>query len=207
MNTFKEFMGFLLLGTVVYLLSTLNSLIGSSIKGVLWFLLFTGLAVWIYGKFGSAIEKKTKRFFVVTIALFIVIVSSIYFVDLEIKEKSAMGLDDNWQEFSTELVQSYRDEGKAVFIDFYADWCTSCKVNDAAVLNREYMMNLFSKYDVQLLKGDFTAGDREIAKWLSDFERAGVPLYLLFRPGEKAIVFPEFLTQSMIEKELMKIRP
>jgi len=66
---------------------------------------------------------------------------------------------------------------------------------------------LFSDKDVQLLKGDFTAGDREIAKWLSDFDRAGVPLYILFRPGEEAVVFPEFLTQSMVKKELDKIRP
>jgi len=206
MNTFKEFMGFLLLGTVVYLLTTLNSLIGSSIKGVLWFLLLTGLAVWIYGKFGSVIEKKVKRIIVIVLSLLIVALSAVFFVDLDKVDKKSAS-DGIWQEFSTQLVQEYRADNKPVFIDFYADWCTSCKVNDAAVLNTSNIMKLFSDKDVQLLKGDFTAGDREIAKWLSDFDRAGVPLYILFRPGEEAVVFPEFLTQSMVKKELDKIRP
>lgn len=206
MNTFKEFMGFLLLGTVVYLLTTLYSLIGSSIKGVLWFLLFTGLAIWIFGKFGSVVERKRKRVIAIVISLLIITFSAMSFINLE-ENSMKLAIDENWQEFSSELVQSYRLENKTVFIDFYADWCTSCKVNDAAVLNTNNMMNLFREYNVQLLKGDFTSGDDEIAQWLSDYNRAGVPMYLLFRPGEDAILFPEFLTRSMIEKELKKIRP
>ena len=207
MNTFKEFMGFLLLGTVVYLLTSLHSLIGSSIKGVLWFLLFTAIAVWIFGKYGSIIEKKSKRIIVVIISILIISLSAYLFIDLRIQRENSKLEEGPWQEFSSELVEQYRMDNQAVFIDFYADWCTSCKVNDAAVLNTKKIMNLFIEKNVQLLKGDFTAGDREIARWLSDFERAGVPLYILYRPGEEPVVFPEFLTQSMIEKELNLIRP
>lgn len=207
MNTFKEFMGFLMLGTVVYMLASLHSLIGESIKGVLWFLLFAGLATWIYGKFGSAIERKSRRIVAVLIALIVIISSGFLFLDLNKNEIIQVEKNDIWEVFSTELVNEYRSDNKTVFIDFYADWCTSCKVNDAAVLNRDKMLRLFKDYDVQLLKGDFTAGDREIAQWLSNYKRAGVPLYILFRPGEEGIVFPEFLTISMVEKELKKIKP
>ncbi|MBI9096877.1 MAG: thioredoxin family protein [Spirochaetaceae bacterium] len=206
MNTFKEIMGFLLLGTVVYLLTTLHSLIGASIKGVLWFLLFTGLSIWIFGKFGSVIEKKSKRIIAAIVAIALIVFSAMTFVNLESKSEKSSIEGGSWQVFSSELVQNYRLENKAVFIDFYADWCTSCKVNDATVLNTKKISNLFKEYDVQLLKGDFTAGDREIAQWLSDFGRAGVPLYILFRPGEEAVVFPEFLTQSQLEEEIKKIR-
>ena len=205
MNTFKEFMGFLLLGTMVYLLTTLHSLIGPSIKGVMWFLLFTGLAVWVYGRFGSIVEKKSKRIIAALIAIIIITFSAILFVDLSLNRDSVITSDDKWELFSTELVNKYRSENKPVFIDFYADWCTSCKINDATVLNTSKIEKLFEEYDVHLLKGDFTAGDREIARWLSEYNRAGVPLYILFRPGEEAVVFPEFLTQAMIEKELLKI--
>lgn len=209
MNTFKEFMGFLLLGTVVYLLTTLYSLIGDSIKGILWFLVFTGLAVWVFGRFGSAIEKKGKRILAVTAAMIILIGSYVFFVDLEKRESDGGNMVENgvWQVFSAELVEQYRAQGKPVFVDFYADWCTSCKVNDAAVLDRNNTLELFEEYNVKLLKGDFTSGDREIAQWLAEYDRAGVPLYLLFRPGEEAVVFPEFLTGNMIEKEVRKIRP
>ncbi|MBB6478771.1 protein-disulfide reductase DsbD family protein [Spirochaeta isovalerica] len=209
MNTFKEFMGFLLLGTMVYLLTTLHSLIGDSIKGVLWFLLFTGLAVWIFGRFGSAIEKKRKRIAVVVIALFIIAGSFYSLVDLTPKNSSENNniADGVWKVFSEDLVEKYRNEGKPVFVDFYADWCTSCKVNDAAVLDRKKVLDMFESKNVQLLKGDFTSGDRVIARWLAKYERAGVPLYLLFRPGEEAHVFPEFLSIGMIEEELEKIKP
>ncbi|RQW05920.1 MAG: protein-disulfide reductase [Calditrichaeota bacterium] len=210
MNTFKEFMGFLLLGTMVYLLTTLHSLIGDSIKGVLWFLLFTGLAVWIFGRFGSVVEKKSKRIFAISSAILIIGGSFYSFVDLTTVQSSSQNAsieDGVWQVFSEELVQQYREEDKPVFVDFYADWCTSCKVNDAAVLNRKRILDLFESKGVQLLKGDFTSGDREIAQWLARYERAGVPLYLLFRPGEDAIVFPEFLSIGMVEEELKKIKP
>lgn len=208
MNTFKEFMGFLLLGTMVYLMTSLYGLIGGSIKGVLWFLLFTGLAVWVFGRFGSAVEKKSKRILAIFISLFILTSSYILFVDLRVNDNSLKEYtkDSEWQIFSTDLVKQYREEGKVVFVDFYADWCTSCKVNDTAVLNREKVLNMFKEYDVQLLKGDFTSGDREIAQWLAEYKRPGVPLYLLFRPGEEAHVFPEFLSIGMLEEELMKIR-
>jgi thiol:disulfide interchange protein len=168
----------------------------------LCFLLFTALAVWIFGKFGSAIEKRIKRVLILFLTLLIITLAAIQFVDLEKKSETNKILEGPWQKFSSELVQQYRLEEKPVFIDFYADWCTSCKVNDAAVLNTQKIMDIFKVKNVQLLKGDFTAGNREIARWLSDYDRAGVPLYILFRPGEDAILFPEFLTQHMIEKEL-----
>jgi len=206
MNTFKEFMGFLLLGTVIYLLTSLYGLIGSSIKGVLWFLLFTGLAVWIFGRFGSAIEKRIKRIISLFVTLLIITLSAMQFLNLNIVEKETVDRNDIWEEFSTELVEKYRAENIPVFIDFYADWCTSCKVNDATVLNTAKIRNMFDEYNVRLVKGDFTAGNREIAKWLAEYNRAGVPLYILFRPGEDAVVFPEILTRSMIEKELKLIK-
>lgn len=207
MNTFKDIMGFLLLGTAVYLLTSLYGLIGSSIKGVLWFLLFTAFSTWIYGKFGSVIEKRIKRVLSLTIAIIIIALSAYNFIDLSIEDQNISLKDGIWESFSTELVDKYRRNNEAVFIDFYADWCTSCKVNDAAVLNKQEIIDLFKEKGVHLLKGDFTAGDNEIARWLSEYKRAGVPLYLLFRPGEDAVLFPEFLTRSMIRDEVNKIRP
>jgi len=206
MERFEEVMGFLLLGTVVYLLSTLYSLIGSSITGIFWFLLFTGIAVWIYGRFGSIMEKKSKRIISITVALLLISGAAYQFVDLQIKKESSNIQSEDWEVFSTELVEKYRSENISVFIDFYADWCTTCKLNEAVVLNKENIKNLFKEYNVKFLKGDFTSGNEEITRWLSDYKRAGVPLYILFRPGEDAFLFPELLTQSMIEKEIKVLK-
>ena len=53
---------------------------------------------------------------------------------------------------------------------------------------------------------DFTNPDPVIAGWLRRYQRAGVPLYLLFLPNEETPhVFSEVLTQDAVLKELEKV--
>ncbi len=49
MDTFREVMGFLLMGTAVYLSSTLIHQLGPAFSSFLWYLLFLALAAWFWG--------------------------------------------------------------------------------------------------------------------------------------------------------------
>jgi thiol:disulfide interchange protein DsbD len=81
----------------------------------------------------------------------------------------------------------------------------TCKANEAAVLNTDDIQKDFSDRGVVLLQGDFTKKDPVILEWLRKYDRGGVPLYLLFVPGQDdAVVFPELITKSMIKKALKK---
>ena len=50
MNRFREFMGFLLAGTAIYLLSVLHGQLGGNFPGVLWFFLFLAMGAWLFGR-------------------------------------------------------------------------------------------------------------------------------------------------------------
>jgi thiol:disulfide interchange protein DsbD len=64
----------------------------------------------------------------------------------------------------------------------------------------------FNEKDVLMLKGDLTRRNVVMQEWLIRHGRAGVPLYLLFIPGEtEPKMFPEVLTKSMIFDELNRL--
>jgi thiol:disulfide interchange protein DsbD len=58
---------------------------------------------------------------------------------------------------------------------------------------------------VLALKADWTGGDKVITEWLQKFGRTGVPLYVLYLPGQvEPHVFPDALTEEMVLTELKK---
>jgi len=73
----------------------------------------------------------------------------------------------------------------------------------ALVLNQNDIRQAFTDNNVLMLLGDFTRSDPVIYEWLRRYDRAGVPLYLLFVPGQdEPIRFPEILTKQMIFNQL-----
>ncbi|MFZ2587170.1 MAG: thioredoxin family protein [Alphaproteobacteria bacterium] len=92
-----------------------------------------------------------------------------------------------------------------VLVDFTADWCITCKVTEATVLNRPATQALFAKHNVTLLQADWTRYDAAITAELASHGRRGVPLYLLYRQGEEQpLVLPQLLTYGMLEEALAR---
>ena len=61
----------------------------------------------------------------------------------------------------------------------------------------------FADAGVAYLKADWTNEDPLITRALADYGRSGVPLYLLYAPGEeRARVLPQVLTKAIIIGEL-----
>jgi thiol:disulfide interchange protein len=105
----------------------------------------------------------------------------------------------NAEPFAESRLATLRAEGKPVFVYFTADWCVTCKVNEAAVLERSETMKLFADKGVTVLRGDFTRRDPAIARFLASHGHAGVPLYLFYPKGGEAKVLPQLLTYGIIE--------
>jgi thiol:disulfide interchange protein len=87
---------------------------------------------------------------------------------------------------------------KVVFVDFTAAWCVNCKVNEHVVLDSQPVQEAFRQKGVILLKADWTSGDPDITALLQKFGRAGVPCYVVYRPGEQAVVLPEVITREIV---------
>jgi DsbC/DsbD-like thiol-disulfide interchange protein/cytochrome c biogenesis protein CcdA len=100
--------------------------------------------------------------------------------------------------WSETRVASYVQQGHPVFVYFTADWCLSCKVNEATSIDRDEVRDAFNKAGVKVLAGDWTNGDPAITRFLESHGRAGVPYYLWYAPGRDPQELPQVLTPSML---------
>jgi DsbC/DsbD-like thiol-disulfide interchange protein/cytochrome c biogenesis protein CcdA len=102
---------------------------------------------------------------------------------------------DRWSEVA---VAEARAAHRPVFVYFTADWCLSCKVNEAAAIDRDEVRDAFKAANVEVLAGDWTNGDPAITRFLESRGRAGVPYYLWYAPGRSPEELPQVLTPGML---------
>jgi thiol:disulfide interchange protein len=204
----KQFMGFLLLATLLFLLYVLGAQRG--LEGAIWascFLLVIGVACWMKGAFISPTASATKRAVVRVLMLALVLASGFYFIGGKFQAANVpsanVRLQGDWQAFTPERLQSELEQRHSVFVDFTAAWCITCKFNESNVLESSAVREAFQRHGIVKLKADWTNGDPVITKLLQQFGRPGVPLYVLY-PGksEEPIVFPELLTKSIVLEKL-----
>ena len=101
--------------------------------------------------------------------------------------------------WSPEAVQAAQAAGRPVFVYFTADWCLTCKANEAAAINRSETQRAFKDGNVAVLVGDWTNGDPAIGRFLESRGRVGVPVYLWYAPGKaEPEELPQILTRSML---------
>ena len=208
----KQFMGFLLIATLLFLLYVLGAQRG--LDGAIWascFLLIVAVACWMKGAFILPTTSGAKRILVVLLMLLLLLGSGAYFIGEKFQSSKidvAEGASSSggWQSFTPERLQSERDAGHAVFVDFTAAWCLTCKFNEKAVLENAEVRDAFQRHAVVKIKADWTNGDPQITKLLQQFGRPGVPLYVLY-PGKSQdpIVFPELLTKNILLDKLQTI--
>jgi len=102
------------------------------------------------------------------------------------------------ERWSAARTAAYVAQGRPVFVYFTADWCLTCKANEAASIDRDEVRDAFRKAGVKVLAGDWTNGDPEITRFLESRGRAGVPLYLWYAPGKPPQELPQVLTPGML---------
>jgi DsbC/DsbD-like thiol-disulfide interchange protein/cytochrome c biogenesis protein CcdA len=102
------------------------------------------------------------------------------------------------ERWSPETTASYTAHGRKVFVYFTADWCLTCKVNEAAAIDRAEVRKAFDQAGVKVLAGDWTNGDPAITRFLESRGRAGVPFYLWYAPGQPPEELPQVLTPQML---------
>jgi DsbC/DsbD-like thiol-disulfide interchange protein/cytochrome c biogenesis protein CcdA len=101
--------------------------------------------------------------------------------------------------FSREALAEARASGKPVFLWFTADWCVTCKVNEATSIEREAVRAAFADAGVVMIVGDWTRRDEAITAFLTEQGAAGVPLYLWYAPGAATPEqLPQVFTQDLL---------
>ena len=209
----KELMGFLLLGTLLFLLAVLGAERG--VEAIIWascFLLALSLACWMKGAFIVPTASLKSRFISVLLLLVVLIGSGYYFIREKFAAAKTVAAETQtqggWQPFTPQLLEAELKQGHAVFVDFTAAWCLTCKFNEAKVLEATAVRGAFQRLGVTRIKADWTNADPAITKILKQLGRPGVPMYVLY-PGNHAepILFPELLTQNLILEKLETVSP
>ena len=198
MNVFREIMGFLLIGTAIFLAYVLQSQLGEHFFSFLIFVLPLSFACWLYGKAAGPGVNVNRQIIVFMLTMGIVALSARLLIKIPAVDRS------NANNTAELMRKALVDDKRMVFLDFGAKWCTTCKAYESTVIYSDSVMNEFKKKNVLLLKGDFTNRDPKINDWLNRFARAGVPLYVIIRPGTTitAEVLPDMITKQKIIDEL-----
>ena len=210
----KQFMGFLLLATLLFLLWVIG--VARGIDAAIWVSAFPPRAqhrlLDARLVFHSDGFPRTQRSFVLVLVLLLVLGSGFYFIGQKFTatKTAASGLTKgDWIAFSPERLQSELAAGRTVFIDFTAAWCITCKFNEASVLESAAVKSAFERYGVVKMKADWTNADPVITKTLKQFGRVGVPLYVLYPAAtpNQPVVLPELLTQALVLDHLQSAAP
>jgi len=130
--------------------------------------------------------------------IYLAVIVSLFFT-LPI-QKASLQQDNNI--FSDEELAKKLAKGP-VFLNFTADWCITCKVNERVALKTEETLKFFEKKNIFYLEADWTNKNELIAKKLASFGRSSIPLYIYY-PDDKSvpIILPEILTESVIQDYL-----
>jgi thiol:disulfide interchange protein DsbD len=220
MESLKQFMGFLLMGTVLWLLYILGKQLG--MEAVIWttaFLIVVAIACWLVGRYATLSTPRPR--FIATWVIAIALVASGYWVFLHsilnleyaleaVGPTTAAAAPSKdgipWEPFTVQHLEAKLGEGKPVFIDFTAEWCLTCKVNEKTVLADNDVVEEFRRTGTVPLKADWTNRNPEITSLLAKFGRSGVPLYVLFPGGDPSspVVLPEVITKGMVLEALRK---
>ena len=210
MEKFKIGMGFPMLATTAWLFNLAS---GSYGKRALWlgiFLVVVAFAAWVFGEFFQRGRKRRGLALVVTLVF--LIGGYAYALETQLRwrepvaettatgslKESPEGID--WQTWSPAAVAKSRSEGHPVLVDFTADWCLTCQVNKKTSIEIASVRAKLKELKAVALLGDYTRTPDSITSELKRFDRAGVPLVLVYPNNADAppIVLPEVLTPGIV---------
>jgi thiol:disulfide interchange protein DsbD len=93
-----------------------------------------------------------------------------------------------------------------VYLDFTAEWCITCQVNERVVFGAEAVRDLITSKNVTLVRADWTSKNPAITRALQSYGRNGVPLnVILSGPGTPPVILPNILTPGVVIDELRKL--
>ncbi len=200
MNTFKQVLAFPLFASAAWLVWVLAQQTDpDAVLATLLGMTALGFALWLFGQ-GGAVRRSVAM---VSIAGALMLVSTIQTADTT---ETAIAGPEGSERFSQARFDALRAEGRPVLVNMTAAWCITCKVNERVALSSDAFYAALTASGTAYLVGDWTREDPEITRVLRQYDRAGVPLYVLFYPDARPPqVLPQLLTVSMVVDALQAI--
>jgi len=205
MVAFKQVMAYPMYLTAAWLAWVLAKQRGADAIG----LLLVGAVLLAAALWGFERQRWRPRAFGIALSLLVAIGAIAVLPaiqQLPVPDRSAAPSDDSIA-FSAERLASLRRDGRVVFVNMTADWCVTCKANEARVLATDAFADALTSANAIYMKGDWTNVDPEITRFLEAHGAVGVPLYVVFGPGDEAgEVLPTVLSINAVTDALQRAR-
>jgi len=188
--------------------------------GTLWlgiFLATIAMAAWVWGDFVQRGRK--HRGVAMAMSLGLAVAAYVYVLEGQLRWRSPAvqakageyalshpgGIP--WKAWNAKSVEEARAAGHPVLVDFTADWCVTCQWNKKTSLEIPSVQAKLKDIDAVSFLGDYTNRDPAITEELRRYERAGVPLVLVYPadPSAPADVLPALLTPGTVLEALNKV--
>ena len=122
-------------------------------------------------------------------------------------EMAARAASGFWQPFDAEAIDAAVAEGRTVFVDVTADWCVTCRVNKALVLDAAPVSARLAAPSVLAMRADWTRPDPAISAYLARFDRYGIPFNAVYGPAARGgATLPELLRADAVIAALERAR-
>ena len=205
METFKEILGFVMLGTVVFLFTFLKHD---------WFVPTFALLVGIWAAcwwIGKAQEKTGGAVGFGRWVQAAAVAASIGFAAFTFlgPVKSVIA----WEPFTRARLAELRSSGATVLVDFSADWCMTCKLNLATAIETDRVRAAISENRIVPLLADWTEESPEIKSTLESLQSKSIPVLAIFpaaRPGGAApepIILRDLITERQVLSAIEQAGP
>ena len=204
MGTFKEVLGFVMLGTVAYLFTFLHHD---------WFVPTFVMLVGIWAGCWWVGREQERRGAVgfgrwLQAAVVATAIASAAFFFLGPTESLLA-----WEQpFSRQRLAELRERGATVMVDFSADWCPTCKFNLATAIETRRVRAAVEKNQVVPVLADWTDGSLEIKQMLEALGSKSIPVLAIFPAGTagtlpEPIVLRDLITESQVLEAIERAGP
>lgn len=191
MERLKQFFAFPLFATATWLLWVLGNQAGTTAMAIILLgCIALSFALWSFNG-GHTVTR---------VLGFISLLAAITLPFSDQLQQQPENRAERHEAYSTARLAELRRSGQAVFVDLTADWCITCLANEKSTLETDTVQQAFRDAGIVYLVGDWTHFNPEISALLSEYQRSGIPLYLLFPPvaDAPAMILPQILSKDIV---------
>ena len=214
METFKVTMAFLIFAAVAWFMKTFGGQTG--VEGLSWLvmaLVVIGMAAYFYGHWTQfQFSAKTRYIWGMLFPLLIACVGGwmVFGAANNVNSSVDHGEFRAW----TPGIVEYQTakENRPVLVDYTAEWCPTCQVNEKRVFSNELVKKKLNELGVMLVAADMTVDEesKDVVADLARADRVTISTYLVYPanyPESPAILLEELISPDDVLKALDRIAP
>jgi thiol:disulfide interchange protein len=192
METFKQLMGFVLLGTVVFLFYALPTRL---FVPTLVMLLAIGFGCWWIGSTPlTASVARRNAAWLGGVGTAVAVGWGAFWLSAPSKYELP------WKPFTAAALEAEKGAGRTVLVDFTANWCLTCQLNSKAAINTSRVKEVVEANGVVALLGDWSNENPDIERALAELGSRSIPLLAIYPAGrpDDPIVLRDVITEAQL---------